>query len=83
MVPVLNGTNLRVFSDNFLNWFLVAGTVWDFLHLVAGEIEKLMRFRSSFDRSGLSPEWPAGKLILGNQFDQVRDQPLSDQLRSG
>ncbi len=46
----------------------------DFDHLSPGNIEQLMRLRSSFDCSGFSPKRPAGNLVVGDHFDEIRDK---------
>jgi hypothetical protein len=71
-----NGANLRVVWDDFIHGFLVARAMADFDHLMPGNIQKLVRFRSSFHGSGFSSEWSAGNLVFGDQFGQVRNQTL-------
>ena len=42
-----------------------------------GNIQQLVRLWSSFHGSGFSSEWSGGNLVFGNQFGQVRHQPLA------
>ncbi len=49
----------------------------DLDHFVAWFVEQLVRFGSSFHRSGFTPERPFRNLVFGYKFDQVGHHPLA------